>query len=556
MKPVWVFAIIFGAIGAGVGLALWLASEPAEPEPGAPGYVEPRVVIRVAYPGATPEEVERGVVMAIEESVSGLRGVTRVTSESRPGVGVVTVHATSTSDVGQLLREVFDAVERIHSFPEAAERPVIAQVAARHAARVLYAFAMATSAEQLDRIYEERLRPAILGVPGVELLRACDFRPSVSVELGADRLRSYGLTLAEIGRALERGTLPPGGSVRAPGGEVLVRTAERRGGWIEELGSLVVREGPGGAPVLMRDLATIHEQYEEADCGCRSDVGNTVCVELSAQGEETLAAVDRALANVAQSLPPGLSVRRERAPLVQLVGVGWGAEPRSDLEQLVELAYRQLGEGPILVTERLDAVAPTVTAWGASDRDDVLQPLPGVHVLPARGPKLVAILTGPEPRDLADVAREIVKRSRRLPDVQASRIVGDEAQPAVDVRVDRPKAARLGVDAREVAAALRREIVFQRGPDEVRVRIALTPEDDFRMLETLTIRAADGRQVPLSQVASLEVDERPSRVLRQDLRRVVEVHIYGPEDVHGAWQTSIQGGLKLPPGARLTWETQ
>ena len=49
------------------------------------------VTVSVPYLGAAPEEVEQGIVLAIEEAVRGLDGVDEVTSSSREGIGVVNI---------------------------------------------------------------------------------------------------------------------------------------------------------------------------------------------------------------------------------------------------------------------------------------------------------------------------------------------------------------------------------------------------------------------------------------------------------------------------------
>ena len=82
--------------------------------------------ITVPYPGASPEEVERGVILAIEEAVQGLEGVNEVTASAREGAGTVTVEIIEGENIQQLAQDVQNEVDRITSFPEEAEDPFTA----------------------------------------------------------------------------------------------------------------------------------------------------------------------------------------------------------------------------------------------------------------------------------------------------------------------------------------------------------------------------------------------------------------------------------------------
>ena len=83
------------------------------------------VQVRVPYPGASPEEVEEGIIEAIEEEVRGLDGVKRVTSSALEGVGIVQVELLLGADKNKMLQDIKNGVDRITSFPEDAERPIV-----------------------------------------------------------------------------------------------------------------------------------------------------------------------------------------------------------------------------------------------------------------------------------------------------------------------------------------------------------------------------------------------------------------------------------------------
>ena len=83
------------------------------------------VSVTVAYPGASPEEVEEGILLSIEESVRNLDGVDEVVSVAREGGGLVTVEVLLGADVQRLAQEVKSEVDRIVTFPEDIEQPEV-----------------------------------------------------------------------------------------------------------------------------------------------------------------------------------------------------------------------------------------------------------------------------------------------------------------------------------------------------------------------------------------------------------------------------------------------
>ena len=79
----------------------------------------------MAYPGATPEEVEESIIVKIEDQVSGLDDVKAVKSVAAPGIASVRIQMDSGTDMAQALDDIESAVNRIQSFPGGAERPPV-----------------------------------------------------------------------------------------------------------------------------------------------------------------------------------------------------------------------------------------------------------------------------------------------------------------------------------------------------------------------------------------------------------------------------------------------
>ena len=89
------------------------------------------VTVNVPYPGASPDEVEQGIVLAIEEVVRGLDGVEDVTSRAGEGFGNVTIELLRDADSKKALQDIKQEVDRIITFPEEAEEPQVTLLVAK-----------------------------------------------------------------------------------------------------------------------------------------------------------------------------------------------------------------------------------------------------------------------------------------------------------------------------------------------------------------------------------------------------------------------------------------
>ena len=96
-----------------------------------PEFTPEIVNVTVPYPGASPEEVEQGIVLAVEEAVRGVDDVKRITASANEGVGTVTVELNNGADLDRALNDVKASVDRVTTFPEDAEQPIVSLASRR-----------------------------------------------------------------------------------------------------------------------------------------------------------------------------------------------------------------------------------------------------------------------------------------------------------------------------------------------------------------------------------------------------------------------------------------
>ena len=229
-----------------------------------PEFTSDIVTIAVPYPGASPEEVEQGIILSIEDKVRGLEGVKRVTSTAAENAGSVVVELLESSNEYKVLQDVKNEVDRITSFPEDAERPIVSLAEIRREVISLLIYGEQSLGDLRD--LAERVRDDLISRPGVTLVElGLAPIPEISIEVPLANLRSYGLTLEEIANKIRNTALElPAGEIKTSGGQILLRTQERRE-YAQEFLNIPVASNPDGSLVLLKSIANLKDSFEDKD---------------------------------------------------------------------------------------------------------------------------------------------------------------------------------------------------------------------------------------------------------------------------------------------------
>lgn len=220
--------------------------------------------ITMAYPGASPGEVEQQIVIRIEEAIASLPGIFQIISESREGVGVVNVEVVEGYDVMDALNNIKSRVDAIITFPEAAERPVVQHQLFRD---TLMWFSISGNADMATfKQLGYRIRDEMPLLEGISEVRVIGMLPDeVAIEITETDLRRYNLSFTEVARAIRRSSVNvPAGLIKSPFGNVQIQTREQAYGG-EDFSEIVVRSYSDGSELRLGDIAEIRDAYVEED---------------------------------------------------------------------------------------------------------------------------------------------------------------------------------------------------------------------------------------------------------------------------------------------------
>lgn len=227
--------------------------------------VESKIInINITYPGASPQEIEEGIVLQIEDNLKGLKGVDRVTSVSRENSGSITVEIEKGENLDFMLLEVKNAVDRVPSFPTGMEPLVVSK---QEAVRPTISFAVngenipLATLKQLARQIENELR----AIDGISQIQISGY-PAEEIEIAVNEssLLAYNLTFNDVAEAVSTSNiLVTGGNIKTDVEEYLIR-ANNKQYYGNELSNIIVKASSDGKVVRLKDVAIVRDRFSES----------------------------------------------------------------------------------------------------------------------------------------------------------------------------------------------------------------------------------------------------------------------------------------------------
>ena len=227
-----------------------------------PSFETDRISVSVSLRGSTPEDVEQGVTIRIEEAVQDLEGIKQISSRSSEGSASVSIEVDSGYDPRELLADIKSRVDAINTFPADAEKPVVAL--AERKREVIAVTVASDYGEKETREYAEQVRDQLLRLPSVTQVELSGVRDyELAIEVSQDTLRQYSLSLSDISRAISNSSTDiSAGNLKTQGGDVLIRSkgqAYRK----DEFARIAVKNQRDGTIIRLGDIATIRDDFEE-----------------------------------------------------------------------------------------------------------------------------------------------------------------------------------------------------------------------------------------------------------------------------------------------------
>lgn len=270
-----------------------------------------RVSVSVPYPGAGPEEVEEGIILKIEESLTAIDEIKQLKATASEGVGTVIAEIYSDADVDLALQDIRSEVDRITTFPEDAEKAIVSKMSNRR--EVISVVISGDVSEHVLREQAERIRDELLELPDITQVDLSGVRPfEITLEISEQTLQRYGLTLDQVASTIRSASLDlPGGTVKTGAGEILLRTKERRY-WGPEYADIVILANPDGTRVTLGDIANVVDGFADSETYGRFDGKPAAMVQIFRIGDQKPTDISERIIDYVeqerQKLPPSLTL--------------------------------------------------------------------------------------------------------------------------------------------------------------------------------------------------------------------------------------------------------
>ncbi|MEO9532634.1 MAG: efflux RND transporter permease subunit [Crocinitomicaceae bacterium] len=283
-KPIWANAVIIVTVLFGV-FSLMNMNRSFFPE------LDPKTVyVTVSYPGASPEEMEEGVTIKIEQALRGLDGVEMITSTSSENVATIRIKGFENADMDEVYKDVENAVSSINSFPQGAEKPIVKRLKSNPMSEMVATIGLGGNSDlwvlkkEADNIENDLYASGLISI--IDLRGFPEMELVVSVR--ETDLLKYGMLIDEISLAIQRNNQDlTGGILRNAEEELIIRSRERSTD-PEIIEEIVVRTTPQGDKITIGDVADVNLAFSENSFEVFSDGNPAISIDVKKTPDQDL----------------------------------------------------------------------------------------------------------------------------------------------------------------------------------------------------------------------------------------------------------------------------
>ena len=181
------------------------------------------ITIVVGFPGASPQEVEAGIIVKIEENLQGLKGIKKYTSDAKENKASLQIDLLDSADPEEVLADVQNAVDKINTFPDGMEEPII--VKKEPIQTVIYLVLNGNLPLQELKDYAENIRDDLIAYRGLSQVVISGYpEEEIEVSVRENDLQAYELTFEEIANAVRLANLEvTGGEIKTDKENIQIR---------------------------------------------------------------------------------------------------------------------------------------------------------------------------------------------------------------------------------------------------------------------------------------------------------------------------------------------
>lgn len=268
------------------------------------------ITVNANYPGASPQEIEEGILIKIEESIKDITEIEKSISRAFRNGGSVSLEIDPDKNLAEVLDKVKLRVDGIATFPAGMEPVTVSQIEFQQDV-INMALVGDLPLTQLKPIARQ-VETELLQLKNVSLVNLSTPDDEIAVEIQPDQLRKYNLTLSQVSDAIRRYSANiSAGQLKTDSGIISVRVENQfyKG---DEFRQIPVKVGSNGAKVLLGDIAEIKDQFVEGERYFQMSGANAISLSVKATKDQNMIpvaeSVNRYIEERNKTLPPGVQL--------------------------------------------------------------------------------------------------------------------------------------------------------------------------------------------------------------------------------------------------------
>ena len=292
------------------------------------------------YPGATPKDVQKDILIPIENALESLDGVEQLNADAYRERARIWVEAKPGVDLRVLKEDIESLLKTITTLP-APNEPFRVSIPSRSDRREVIWVVVTGNLPETELLEAaRRVRDDLLNIPGISRVsEGRSIRRQLSIELDSSRMEAYDLSFQSVANAIRQFSIDlPAGAIRSSSGSIVVRT--RGQAYTREDFAKIPLRSSNGSRLLLDEVAEITEDFHEEKVASEFNRRTAIRVEVSRTGKES--ALD-----IAEKVREYVRSSRERFP--EGIVLGTHNDRALSLKSRLETLAGSLLQGAVLV---------------------------------------------------------------------------------------------------------------------------------------------------------------------------------------------------------------
>ena len=252
-----------------------------------PKFEVPMLTVQTIYPGAGASEVETSVTKKIEDALSTLENLKKISSTSMEGVSVIAIELNAGADANLAVQEAQRKISAIKSnLPTDVKEPSISKIALDEKSIMSVAASSSMPATQFYKLVEDRIQPRLAKLPGVGAVKLSGgMERQIKVNMDAEKLKAYKLSALQVLSAIKTANMEiPAGNVENAEQVYSVRLAAKYSS-LNELRNTVIATTPNGGKIKVMDVAEVEDGVAEQKLINRIDGKDAIGISIQKQSD-------------------------------------------------------------------------------------------------------------------------------------------------------------------------------------------------------------------------------------------------------------------------------